>query len=198
MLMFLAIFFMVFGITLFITFYFISSKRKESLDRQVNINDSALEKIKNSEFNATKIFYLNDYITTKKESDLKKFFAVDADKEKIAFIDYDNGGVYIVKFQELLNYEIYENNTSQTFGGYLGGFVGVLGAETKGVCRDLRLIIRFRNINFAQINYDIVNTSIGIVKSSGVYRDCIKTLQQAISFLEAIIEKNKGSKNTDE
>ena len=55
-----------------------------------------------------------------------------------------------MKFDELLNYEVYENNSLQTSAMGVGGFIGIMGAETTGQVKDLRLIKKiFGDLSFS-------------------------------------------------
>lgn len=102
----------------------------------------------------------------------------------------------IVDFNEILDYEIYENGSTVTFGG--GGRFGIgsglFGAETTGVCKDLRLIIRLKHYEKSQVVYDIIsNTPLnsGIDKTNRIYKACIASLQEAASFFEVVKQENK-------
>lgn len=188
------IFFSVFIFTLGTVGFVFFMKRSSDADNQENINKAAIDKINESDFVMTRIVHITDYATYNKDDDAKMFFAIDSENQKVAFVNYENGKVSIVRFDEILNYEVYENNTLETSGALIGGFVGLMGAETSGTCKELRLIVRFKDLNYSQINYDVISTSLGIVKTSGVYRKCIKSLQEAVSVLEAIINKSKEQK----
>jgi len=162
------------------------AKRNSELNNQ--ISNSA------KDFRVSKTFYLADNFTFAKPDSEKKMIAVDSENEKVLFIDYAKGTMFIVKFEEILNYEIYENGSQSTSGIGVGGFVGFFGAETTGVCTDLKLIIRINKVENSQIVYDIVSdTSLnaGISKASHVYKECIKSLQEVVSFLEVIKNKNQ-------
>lgn len=169
----------------------ISNTRK----KQVSINLKADKSIKNSNFQITKKFYLNDNATYNKSKDCKKYIAIDNDNKQICLIDYEKANMLIVGFNEILNYEVYENGSNLTAGGSIGGFwSGIFGAETNGMCKDLKLIIRLRRYDISQVAYEIIsNTSlnIGISKSSDLYKQCISTLQEVISFLEVVKSEEK-------
>lgn len=102
----------------------------------------------------------------------------------------------IVDFNEILDYEIYENGSTVTFGGggRLGIGSGLFGAETTGVCKDLILIIRLKHYEKSQVVYDIIsNTPLnsGIDKTNRIYKACIASLQEAASFFEVVKQENK-------
>ena len=173
----------------------VSNARKN----QENINSKANDSLKNSNFKLTKKFYLNDYATYNQSNNCKKFIAVDNDNKQICLIDYEKGSLLIVEFNEILNYELYENGSNQTVGGNIGGFwSGIFGAETNGMCKDLKLIIRLKRYDTSQVSYEIIsNTSfnMGINKSTQPYKQCISTLQEVVSFLEVIKNENNTKKD---
>ena len=173
----------------------VSNTRKN----QENINSKANDSLKNSNFKSTKKFYLNDYATYNQSNNCKKFIAVDNDNKQICLIDYEKGSMLIVEFNEILNYEVYENGSNQTVGGNIGGFwSGIFGAETNGMCKELKLIIRLKRYDTSQVSYEIIsNTSfnMGINKSTQPYKQCISTLQEVVSFLEVIKNENTTKKD---
>ncbi len=175
----------------------VSNARKN----QESINLKANDTLKNSNFSITKKFFLNDYATYNQPDTCKKFIAVDNDNRQICFIDYDKGSLFIVNFNEILNYEIYENGSNATTGGSIGGFgTGFFGAETNGMCKDLKLIIRLKRYDTSQVSYDIIaNTSfnMGINKSTQPYKQCISTIQEVVSFLEVVKNENNSHKEKD-
>lgn len=162
--------------------------------RQEEINNKANQSIQNTEFKQTKLFFLNDYATYNQGNSCKKYISIDNENKKICLIDYSKGSLLIVGFDEILNYEIYENGSQQTIGGNVKGFwSGLFGAETNGMCKELKLIIRLNKYDTSQICYEIIfNTSfnIGINKSSSPYKQCINTLQEVVSFLEVVKNEN--------
>ena len=189
-----AVMFIVFAVVVTLTCVVFFMNRKNKLSLQEKINAEAHNKLRYANFNIDKIFYLNDYASCNKDNSVKKFFAVDNNAKKVAFVNYESGSVVISDFSEFLNYEIYENNTLETTGASFGGYWGIFGAETTGSCKNLRLIIRLKDLGSPQICYDIIDTSLGIVKSSAVYKNCITTLQNAVSFLEVLKNQNEKEK----
>lgn len=162
--------------------------------RQKEINNKANQYIQNTEFRQSKVFYLNDYATYNQDNYCKKFIAVDSDNREICLINYFKGSLLIVGFDEILNYEIYENGSQQTVGGTVNGFwSGIFAAETTGNCKELKLIIRLNRYDISQICYEIIfNTSfnVGVSKSSQIYKQCINSLQEVVSFLEVVKNEN--------
>lgn len=172
---------------------------KEQKDTNVKANIT----LKNMKFNATKIFYLNDCNTYDQLEDCKKFIAVDVDNKQICLINYEKGNMLIVGFDEILNYEIFENGSKLTTGGNIYGYGGGLfEAETNDMCKDLKLIIRLKRYNTSQVSYNIIFDTIfntGLNKSTYAYKQCISTLQEVVSFLEVIKNENQANtKSTNE
>ena len=197
-LLFWLIFLIVFVGTLIIVGAINLSSISDACKQQEKINVNAHNILSNSNFNTNKIFYLNDNTTYNKSTDCKKFIAIDNDYKQICLINYEKGNMIIVNFNEILNYEIYENGSNTTTGGTIGGFwSGIFAAETNGNCKDLKLIIRLNRYDTSQISYDIISNTlfnVGINKSTQTYKKCISTLQEIVSFLEVVKKENK---NTD-
>ncbi len=165
---------------------------------QEELNQKVKEVLKSKNFNTTKCFCLTDCTTCNKEDDYKKLIAVDADAKKICLIDYKTENVFIVDFDEILNYEIYENGSNATLGGNVGGFFGgIFGAETNGMCKELKLIIRLNKYDISHIDYEIVFDTLfnlGENKSNERYKQCVASLQEVVSFLEVVKNENANKK----
>ena len=173
-----------------------SRKIKEHCDHQEEVNQQVENNM--AGFRTTKTFYLTDNFTHDKDESCKKMLKVNTEAEEVMLIDYENNKMVRAKFSEILNYEVYENGSHTTAGLGMGGFVGVFGAETSGNCKDLKLIIRLDKIDNSQVVYDVVSDTamnIGISKSTKVYQKCVKSMQEVVSFLEVI--KNRNNKTTD-
>lgn len=188
------IFVLVFLVVLLGILFYQSSKNKAKANEQFEINNKTLADLQSNNFNVSKIFYICDNNTYKKENSYKKMLVVDNDNKKICLVDYNSKNYYIIDFSEFLNYEIYENGGMITSGGVIGGLgIGVLGAETSGNCKDLKLIIRVKDLSKPQVAYDVIThymAGMGLSKSSPLYRDCMNTLQEVISFLEVVKNDN--------
>ncbi len=196
--MFLLIFWLVFCIVFVGTLLILGAIQHSNLSnikrRQEGINNKANIAIQNTEFKQSKIFYLNDYATYNQNNFCKKYIAVDSENKKICLVDYLNGSLLIVGFDEILNYEIYENGSQQIVGGNVNGFwSGVFAAETTGNCKELKLIIRLNRYDISQVCYEIIfNTpyNSGIQKTNKIYKQCINSLQEVVSFLEVVKNEN--------
>lgn len=180
----------------FLIFYLIysvelSSQRKH----QETINTTAIAELSQLNLQYTKIFYMSDNATIDQENITKKQFLINDKEKQIYFIDYERGNILCVPFTEILNYEVYENGDSITSGAGAGGlFLGVFGAQTTGMCKELRLIIRLKRYDNSQITYDLISNTflgMGINKSTQTYKECISTLQNVVSFLEVVKSENK-------
>lgn len=167
-------------------------KQQEELNKKVDIL------LQNAKFKQTKVFFLNDHATHDQDNSCKKHISIDNKNKKICLIDYTKGSLLIVGFNEILNYEIYENGSQQIEGGNIGGlWSGLFGAETNGMCKDLKLIIRLKRYDISQVCYEIIsntNFNIGINKSTPVYKQCVNTLQEVVSFLEVVKNENSTKK----
>lgn len=201
MLIYLFIFIIVFIGVLIIILIANQSVLSNARKNQQNINSKVNTFLNNSNFNITKKFYLNDFATYNQSNICKKFIAIDNDKKQICLINYEKGSIFLVNFSEILNYELYENGSNVTTGGSIGGFwSGIFGAETNGMCKDLKLIIRLKRYDTSQVSYDIISNTtfnIGIDKSSVTYKRCVTTLQEVISFLEVLKNENNSHNEKD-
>lgn len=160
-------------------------------DNQKKINLRSIQVLKESNFEITKMLYINDYATFTQDKIYKKLIIVDERNKRIGFINYDNGSLIMTDFNEILNFEIYENGCLSTFG--MGVGCGIFLAETSGMCREMRLIIRLKRYDISQITYEIINKTLlnyAVNKSSSKYKQCISTMQEALSFLEVIKNEN--------
>ena len=190
-----SIFLFVFIGTLVVIFCvnFATSKNRSSTQKETN--KKVLKTLQDNNFNISKVFYINDNFTYTEEVECKKFIAIDKDNKKICLVNYVSNSLLIVNFNEILNYEIYENGNTHTSGGGLGGFVGgIFSAETDTSCKELKLIIRLNRYDTSQVAYNIISNTtfnIGLNKSSEAYKNCISTLQEVVSFLEVVKNENK-------
>ena len=199
-LLYMGIFLLVFGGVLLVFCVMHNSNISEVEKRQRNLNQTLSEYLRETNFNKTKIIYLNDYATYNKGMDSKKIIGIDNENKKIALVDYEKAKMLIVDFRDILSYEIYENGSNSTIGGNVGGFFGgVFSAETNGMCKDLKLIIRLNSYENAQIVYNIISNTtfnMGLNKSADQYRKCVSSLQELVSFLEVIKCENRNTKNS--
>ncbi len=191
-LIFLIVFLGVLLIALAIYFYNASKILKNQTLVNNQVND--LLKIK-TEFVSSKKFYLNDNISYNKNIESKKIIIVDSENKKICFVDYLKGSILLVNFNEILNYEVYENGNNVTTGAGIGGFgTGIFGATTNKNCKELRLIIRLKKFDNPQITYNLISNTIlnfGVDKSSLLFQNCISSLQEVVSFLEIVKHDNE-------
>lgn len=188
------VFVSVFIIVLCGILFYQSSKDKADSNEQYEVNRKISEYLQAHEFKVSKIFYITDSHTFNKENSFKKMIVVDNENKKLCLINYQSKKYYIIDFDEYLNYELYENGGMVTNGEIIGGVgIGVFGAETNGNCKDLKLIIRIKSLTKSQVVYDIISNymaDMGINKSSPLYRGCIFSLQEVISFFEVIKNDN--------
>lgn len=193
-LIYLAVFLITFGVILIVFFLIRRSRGNADSQHYEKTNSSARSILRSKDFCITKTICLNDYYTFDKADINKKQFYIDGKNKKICFVDYKKEALILVNFDEILNYEIYENGSTVTTGGAAAGFwTGVFAAQTSAICRDLKLIIRLKRYDVCQVVYELISDTVmnaGISKSTKLYRDCISTLQEAASFLEVVKHEN--------
>lgn len=165
-------------------------KNRTHGNEQYEINQKTLENLKKQNFVVSKIFYITDSHSFNKENLYKKLIVVDNVAQKVCLINYLSKKYYVMNFDEIINYELYENKSMVTNGAKIGGLgLGVFGAETTGNCKELKLIIRIKNIQTPQVVYEIFSNymaGIGVDKTAPLYQQCVSSLQEAMSFLEVI------------
>ncbi|MBR2340867.1 MAG: hypothetical protein IKA72_00455 [Clostridia bacterium] len=198
-LLYMGIFLLVFGGVLLVFAVIHNNNMSEIEKRQRNLNQKLFEHLREINFNTTKTIHLNDYATFNKGVDSKKIISVDNENKKVALVDYEKQKMFIVNFQDILSYEIYENGSNSTIGGNVGGFFGgIFSAETNGMCKDLKLIIRLNSYENAQIVYNIISNTtfnMGLNKSTKQYMQGISSLQEVVSFLEVVKNENRTNIN---
>lgn len=186
----------IFGIGCLIALSMKSSTTKQT---QASTNSSVLRKLSESGFEISRTIYINDNYTYNIENHYKKCIHINSTNKQVVLIDYENGTFYILKFSEIINYEVYENDNLITTGGATGGLFTSIGtASTTQNCKDLKLIIRINNFETPQIVYSLINESLfGSSKTSTEYKKCIASLQEAVSFLE-VVKSNNTKKRSKE
>lgn len=183
----------------------LSDRPKKEHTEQYNNKIFGILKDKN--FDVTKTYILPVFLWEKDKNnpkqsidigdkyDHRKFVFVDEKNKKIGFIDYDKTDIIIVKYNDILSYEVKSNDTNDSslwdIGNtkkcnYLELFVRINSEETNLV--RLELISDFgRYDNFPGNGFG------GIDVTSQKYKNCITALYTFTSFLEVII--NKKNKN---
>ena len=171
-------------------------------EEQASMNKKINSFLKRFDFKTTKTYYLTDNATYGQSETCKKFIAVDNDKKQLCLVDYAKASMNIVKFDEILNYEIYENGATATSGGAIGGFwLAGFAANTSQKTKELRLIIRLKKYDVPQVAYNIVSDTFlnyGLDKSTPEFKQCLSDLQEVVSFLEVIKSENAKSNVSEE
>lgn len=190
------VFFLVFAGIMVVFFVSRNNKIKANCEQNLQLNNKVNHYLEENNIPITKTISIADYWSWNKETTSQKQIVISASEKKVALADYENNSLTIVNFNEILDYEIYENGSTVTFGGggKYGIVTGLFGAETSGNCKDLRLIIRLKRYDKSQIVYDIISNvplSVGVNKTSDIYRRCMLTLQEAASFFEVLKQENK-------
>lgn len=171
-------------------------------NKQKNINEKAVNILKEKDFKIEKILSLKDLPSVDKGKEYNQSIFVDVSNKKIAFVDYEKSGVVIVKFNEIVNYEVYNNGNMITSGSHIGGIgLGFYGGETTNKCKDLKLIIRINKVEHSHVEYDLVKNTflgLGVETTADKYRKTYASLQEAVSFFEVIKHNNKKKKSKEE
>lgn len=195
----LAVVFVIFAIAAAVGIYLFLSMRAEQkrAEYQKSVNDSLPSKLREANFTPTRTFYFCDKTTFKKTDDFKQMLFVDSEHNKLGLVDYESGKFTAIDYAQILNYELYENGTLQVNGAAIGGMVGAFSAQTNHICKEMRLIIRMNSVDNPHIAYQIVASkgifNFGIGKNSIIYRTCFPTVQEVVSLLQVILQKNKES-----
>lgn len=112
---------------------------------------------------------------------------------------------YVFKYDEILDYEVLEDGTSITKGGFgkalVGGAVfGLAGAiaggtskKTKQVCTKLQIKITTRNSDTPVVYLNLIDTE--FKKDSFIYKQASKTVQDILSKFQIIVEQLEQEKN---
>lgn len=177
--------------------------KEDCSEKQRELNLQVIKVLEDTNFKPTKFFYISDDCSFDKINEYKKIVIIDENNSKACFINYENGETMIVGFNEILNYEIYENGGQIYSGGAFGGmFGGLFAGDVQGKCNELKLIIRLKNFNTPQIVYDIIQKTymgMGVSKASQDYKNCIISMQEVVSFLEVVKHENKqGAKHGEQ
>ncbi len=197
---FFPLFLMFFG--LFVIVFAIINQVHKNSSNNINeeLNDKVANLLKEKKFEISKKIFINDNFSFQETNDKKKQVLIDEENKKILLTNYEDGKSIIVEFKDIVNYEIYENGGTQTTGLGAGGFFGgVFTASSSKTSKDLKLIIRLDSISNPLITYTIIDKTLlnfGVNKSTQVYKICISSLQEIVSFLEVLKSKNNNiSKN---
>ena len=112
---------------------------------------------------------------------------------------------YVFKYQDLLDFEVLEDGTSITKGGFgkalVGGAIfGLAGAiaggsskQTKQVCNKLQVKITTRNIDRPVVYIDLINTE--FKKDGFVYKQASKSVQEILSKFQLIVDQLESESN---
>ena len=115
---------------------------------------------------------------------------------------------YVFQYEEILDFEVLEDGTSVTKGGFgkalVGGAVfGLAGAiaggtskKTKQVCTKLQLKVTTRNVDRPVIYLDLINTE--FKKDSFVYKQASKSVQDILSKFQIIIDQLEQEKSIND
>lgn len=153
--------------------------------KRLAINQKLQAKVKEQNFNVTKIISIRDCRTfnSTDEEDKQKIF-VDADNKKLFLTDYSKEKFHTIDFADIVESEIYE--TSAISGGRRR-------RDINDYCNSLKLIIKIDNIDMPQITYDIIFGT-KVDKESNMYRNLRVALQEVESFFDVLSADKKSNK----
>ncbi|MDE6000956.1 MAG: hypothetical protein K2G96_01325 [Clostridia bacterium] len=172
-------------------------KGKKSVKRQIEVNGRMQALMAQKGLLPTRIFYFCNKYTYSKPDGCKQMLAVDSERNLLWLVDYESESYSVESFSAVLNYEVYENGSMVASGIGVGGLLaGGFAAQVSHKCNELRLIIRLKSADKPQVVYNIIGSkgfmNFGIHKNSKVYRNCFPAVQEAVSLLQVIIDKNKS------
>lgn len=193
--------FLVFSLSIIL----IKKKRQKDIQK---INKGANEQLIKCGFKSQTVYTFEEFKNGNAEG-YNKFIAIDNEDKTICFVDYQKYRIILTSFDEILNYEVYENgceisNGTTIAGGMLLGRKKRFGVGTaltsttsQKSCTELRLIVRIKSYSTPQVAYDLVSGKLfsGITATSSEYTRIIASLQEVVSFLEILIDENDKKQN---
>ena len=134
---------------------------------------------------------------------------IDTNKKLLGTYSYYENTSKIIKFNEVLDFEIFENGNSVIssrtgsavvggllFGG-LGAVAGASGSRTISEnCSNLKLKIYTNNIQYSVIMLDFLEK--GISKSSALYEQLTEVINEMISLLKIAREHNRQEERKED
>jgi len=134
---------------------------------------------------------------------------IDTNKKLLGTYSYYENTSKIIKFNEVLDFEIFENGNSVVssktgsavvggllFGG-LGAVAGASGSRTISEnCSNLKLKIYTNNIQYSVIMLDFLEK--GISKSSALYEQLTEVINEMISLLKIAREHNRQEERKED
>lgn len=134
---------------------------------------------------------------------------IDTNKKLLGTYSYYENTSKIIKFNEVLDFEIFENGNSVVssrtgsavvggllFGG-LGAVAGASGSRTINEnCSNLKLKIYTNNIQYSVIMLDFLEK--GISKSSALYEQLTEVINEMISLLKIAREHNRQEERKED
>ncbi len=134
---------------------------------------------------------------------------IDTNKKLLGTYSYYENTSKIIKFNEVLDFEVFENGNSVVssrtgsavvggllFGG-LGAVAGASGSRTISEnCSNLKLKIYTNNIQYSVIMLDFLEK--GISKSSALYEQLTEVINEMISLLKIAREHNRQEERKED
>ena len=187
---------------------FICSECIKLCDRslQKSIHQYSIEELKTHLRNKTNLKYEGiEFNPTRKIGNV-----IEIDDTKRLILLFDNSfGRRVLDFDEILDFDIYEDGDSLTSGGLaqaliggiafggMGALVGAISGEkrTKIITKEMKLKITINDINNPLINIQLINEEVR--KDSEKYKKALYICEEATASFAVIMNRNKdtSSKN---
>ncbi len=171
---------------------------EEETEGVEDINNKVVAELVDADFVIEKILYMRDLDTQDLQDGCKQFLGININEKKLLLIDYSASTYRIVPFSDLMSYEVYVNDSTSTSGVATGIFYGVFTISSKTKVRDLKLIIKLKDINCPYIEYELIGVKYfqgtvmrSVSQNSAIFRNCISDLQKVVSYLDLIISENQ-------
>jgi len=166
-------------------------KKKMKDEEDVRLNNLALKTmrkiIEDNKLEIAKVYnvYCPAYLSKQFER-YKQTMQIDEKQRKILFTNAISNKYLVVNFDEILNYEIYEDGSKYATSVDWHGF------KTSNIydnCNELKLIIRLRCYQESQFIFNFIFNS--FPKNSPAYKSIMTSLQNVVSFLEVLKNENQ-------
>lgn len=162
------------------------AEENERLSSLVNKNINQI--IEDNKLKITKSYdiYCPIYLS-KQIARYRQTLQVDEKQRKILFTNAINNKFMVVDFDDILNYEIYEDGSKSSTSIDWGN--GFKTSDFSDNCNELKLIIRLKNYEESQFIFNLIFAS--FPKNSPAYKSIRSSLQNVVSFLEVVKNENQ-------
>jgi len=166
-----------------------TKKDAEENERLSNLVKNNINRIiENNKLKISKIYEIyNPMYLTNNIARYQQTLQVDENQRKILFTNGMINKFIVVNFEDILNYEIYEDG-SKSSTTYDWGY-GLKTSDFSDNCNELKLIIRLKNYEDSQFVFNLIYAS--FPKNSPAYKSIRSSLQDCVSFLEILKSENQ-------